>query len=77
MTDVTEFRVADRKVYFSPVIDLFDRSVVAHAWSFSPNLELTNTSLTWAIAHPAHPASAHWCTLTRDSSTNTGPGVGC
>jgi putative transposase len=50
VTDVTEFRVADRKVYFSPVIDLFDRSVVAHAWSFSPNLALTQASLTRAIA---------------------------
>lgn len=50
VTDVTEFRVADRKVYLSPVIDLFDRSVVAHCWSLSPNLALTNTSLTLAIA---------------------------
>lgn len=50
VTDVTEFRVADRKVYLSPVIDLFDRSVIAYAWSLSPNLELTNTSLQRAIA---------------------------
>ena len=50
VTDVTEFRVADRKVYLSPVIDLFDRSVVAHSWSLSPNLQLTNTSLSLAIA---------------------------
>ena len=50
VTDVTEFRVADRKVYLSPVIDLFDRSVVAHSWSLSPNLELTNSSLSSAIA---------------------------
>ncbi|KWX19420.1 integrase [Mycolicibacterium wolinskyi] len=50
VTDVTEFRIADRKVYLSPVLDLFDRSVVAYAWSMSPNVELTNTSLTAAIA---------------------------
>ncbi|MET8798174.1 hypothetical protein ABZV91_17280 [Nocardia sp. NPDC004568] len=25
VTDVTEFAVADRKVYLSPVMDLFDR----------------------------------------------------
>jgi putative transposase len=50
VTDVTEFRVADRKVYVSPVIDLFDRCVVAHSWSLSPNLQLTNTSLRLAIA---------------------------
>jgi putative transposase len=50
VTDVTEFRIADRKVYLSPVVDLFDRSVVAHAWSLSPNLALTQASLTRAIA---------------------------
>lgn len=54
VTDVTEFRVAGCKLYLSPVIDLFDRSVVAHTWSFSPNLDLTNSSLRRAIAtlHP-------------------------
>jgi len=50
VTDVTEFRIGTRKVYLSPVIDLFDRSVVAHSWSLSPNLELTNSSLASAIA---------------------------
>ncbi len=50
VTDVTEFRIGARKVYLSPVIDLFDRSVVAHSWSLSPNLELTNASLASAIA---------------------------
>jgi putative transposase len=50
VTDVTEFRVGDRKVYVSPVIDLFDRFVVAHSWSLSPSLQLTNTSLSLAIA---------------------------
>lgn len=50
VTDVTEFRIGDRKVYLSPVLDLFDRSVVSYSWSMSPNVELTNTSLTAAIA---------------------------
>lgn len=50
VTDVTEFRIGTRKVYLSPVIDLFDRSVVAHSWSLSPNLELTNSSLASALA---------------------------
>lgn len=50
VTDVTEFRVGDRKVYLSPVIDLFDRSVVAYSCGVSPSLELTNSSLREAIA---------------------------
>jgi putative transposase len=50
VTDVTEFRVGSRKVYLSPVIDLFDRSVVAHSSALSPSLELTNGSLEKALA---------------------------
>lgn len=49
-TDVTEFRIAGRKLYLSPVIDLFDRSVVAYTCGPSPTLELTNSSLRKAIA---------------------------
>ncbi|WP_059362934.1 IS3 family transposase, partial [Lentzea aerocolonigenes] len=50
VTDVTEFRIGDRKVYLSPVIDLFDRSVIAYSCGPSPTLELTNSSLREAIA---------------------------
>ena len=50
VTDVTEFRVGDRKVYLSPVIDLFDRSVTAYTHGPSPSLDLTNSSLRKAIA---------------------------
>lgn len=50
VTDVTEFRIGERRVYLSPVIDLFDRSVVAYSHSVSPSLELTNSSLRGAIA---------------------------
>lgn len=49
VTDVTEFQVAGCKVYLSPVMDLFDRQVIAYAAGLSPNLELTNTSLRAAL----------------------------
>lgn len=45
VTDVTEFAVEDRKLYLSPVIDLFDRGVVSYTMSTSPNTALTNESL--------------------------------
>lgn len=50
VTDVTEFSVGDRKLYFSPVMDLFDRQIIAHSISPSPNLALTNSSLKQALA---------------------------
>ncbi|MFH5877493.1 IS3 family transposase [Arthrobacter sp. NA-172] len=50
VTDVTEFRVGDRKVYLSPVMDLFNRQIISYAAGPSPNLDLTNTSLRKALA---------------------------
>ena len=49
VTDVTEFSVGDRKLYLSPVMDLFDRQIISYAIGSSPNLELTNTSLRQAL----------------------------
>lgn len=50
VTDVTEFRVGTDKLYLSPVMDLFDRQIIAHRVSRSPNLDLTNGSLRDALA---------------------------
>lgn len=49
VTDVTEFSVGDRKLYLSPVMDLFDRQIISYTIGASPNLELTNTSLREAL----------------------------
>jgi putative transposase len=49
VTDVTEFSVGDRKLYLSPVMDLFDRQIISYSIGSSPNLELTNTSLREAL----------------------------
>jgi putative transposase len=49
VTDVTEFSVGDRKLYLSPVMDLFDRQIISYSIGLSPNLELTNTSLSKAL----------------------------
>ena len=50
VTDVTEFSVGDRKLYLSPVMDLFYRQIISSAIGTSPNLELTNSSLRGALA---------------------------
>ncbi|SDR68042.1 putative transposase [Corynebacterium timonense] len=49
VSDVTEFKVAGRKVYLSPVMDLFDRAIVAHTVATSPTTALTSASLAQAI----------------------------
>lgn len=50
VTDVTEFSVGDRKLYLSPIMDLFDRQIISYAVGTSPNLALTNDSLRGALA---------------------------
>jgi putative transposase len=49
VTDVTEFSVGDRKLYLSPIMDLFDRQIISYTIGSSPNLELTNASLRQAL----------------------------
>jgi putative transposase len=50
VTDVTEFRVGDQNVYLAPVMDLFDRQVIAYTVGVSPTLALTNRALRDALA---------------------------
>lgn len=49
VTDVTEFRIGDEKLYLSPVMGLCNREIIAYSTSRSPNLQLTNRSLADAI----------------------------
>ena len=49
-TDVTEFKVCNDKVYFSPVLDLFNREVVSYSISLSPNLQQVRDMLTGLFA---------------------------
>ena len=50
VTDITEFRLGQDKIYLSPIMDLFDRSVIAYAWGPSPTTALANTPLHQAVA---------------------------
>lgn len=55
VSDISEFRVGNHKIYLSPVIDLYDHSIIAYTIGSSPNLALTNASLKQAFnnAQPA------------------------
>src|SRR5699024_5865672 len=50
VSDVTEFRVAGTKIYLSPIMDLYDRSIISYAVSPSPSTALTAQSLSDALA---------------------------
>lgn len=50
VTDVTEFRIGEERLYLSPVMDLFDRQIIAYSLDRASNLALTTTALRQAIA---------------------------
>ncbi|QXG37473.1 IS3 family transposase [Pseudomonas viridiflava] len=45
VTDVTEFKVGNRKLYLSPVMDLYNGEIVAYEVSLRPYLELVTNML--------------------------------
>jgi transposase InsO family protein len=44
-TDITEFKVGDEKLYFSPVKDMFNGEIVAYAMNTRPMLDLVTSML--------------------------------
>lgn len=48
-TDVTEFKVKDKKLYLSPVIELFNGEIISYNLSESPNFKQISTMLTKAF----------------------------
>lgn len=49
-TDVTEFKVGKEKLYLSPILDLYNREIVAFAFSRRPEFEMVNSMLRKALA---------------------------
>ena len=45
LTDITEIKASDGKVYLSPMIDCHDGKIVAYTAGFHPNAELANRML--------------------------------
>jgi putative transposase len=50
VSDVTEFRIGEEKCYLSPVLDLFDRQIIAYTVGRAPNLDLATSALRQALA---------------------------
>jgi putative transposase len=49
VTDVTEFAVAGKKLFFSPVMDLFNSEIVAFTMDTRPSFELVHSMINNAI----------------------------
>ena len=44
-TDITEFNVSGRKLYLSPIIDMYNKEIISYNLSVSPNFKQINTML--------------------------------
>ena len=49
LTDITEFRVKDEKLYFSPILDCFNNELIAYGLSRRPNGMLVQEMLLQAV----------------------------
>ena len=50
VTDITEIQLCGQKLYFSPILDLYNREIVSYAISHRPKLNMVTTMLTEAFA---------------------------
>jgi transposase InsO family protein len=56
-TDVTEFNVSGKKLYLSPVIDLYNQEIVSYELSESPSFKSVMTMLDKALKKISNPTS--------------------
>jgi putative transposase len=49
VTDVTEFKVADTKVYLSPILDLYNQEIVSYSVSTSPTMKMIDCMIDSAL----------------------------
>lgn len=53
VTDVTEFKVGDKKLYLSPALDLFNGEIIAYEMARNPAFEMVKSMLKKALARLA------------------------
>lgn len=56
-TDITEFNVSGKKLYLSPVIDLYNQAIISYEFSESPNFKTVMTMLEKAFKKVSTPRS--------------------
>ncbi|VGM96781.1 Integrase core domain [uncultured Avibacterium sp.] len=66
VTDITEFKCAEGKVYLSPIKDLFNNEIIAYDVARSPNFEQITRMLTQAVNRLA--GKNRYCIPTKDGS---------
>lgn len=49
VTDVTEFAIDGKKLYLSPVLDLYNREIIAYSISERPRMQMINSMLEQAM----------------------------
>lgn len=60
LTDISEFKVKEEKLYFSPILDCFNNELVAYQMSRSPNGMLVQKMLLQAVEKLPKTANLIW-----------------
>ena len=55
-TDVTEVKIKDRKIYLSPILDMFNGEIISYSISYSPNQHMVMAMLNKAFKKIPIPA---------------------
>ncbi|ERS10955.1 hypothetical protein Q668_20230 [Alcanivorax sp. PN-3] len=55
VTDVTEFNIQGKKIYLSPVLDLYNREIVAYEVALTPQIQMVTTMLDGALEQVEDP----------------------
>jgi len=48
-TDVTEVKIKDKKIYLSPILDMFNSEIISYSISYSPNFNMIKDMLSEAF----------------------------
>ena len=54
-TDVTEVKIKDKKIYLSPILDMFNGEIISYSISYSPNQHMVMTMLDKAFKKTSIP----------------------
>ena len=75
VTDVTEFAVNGRKLYLSPIIDLFNNEVISYSISERPTMPMIDEMLIKAFARMDQTASQFFIQIRAGSTVIDGTSI--
>ena len=58
-TDVTEVKIKDKKIYLSPILDMFNGEIISYAISYHPDLKMAMSMLKKSLQEDKYTRRTH------------------